>query len=224
MHVLKTNFNGNPNVGLYGLETDKHLLLGKEVITRKDEEIEKLFNKPIKRVTIAGTSLIGVFAIWANNKLIVPHIIFEEEAEELKTLGYDIVPIETKLTCLGNNILASEKAAIANPDFKEEELKTLKEAMGIPISTQTIADTEAVGSLGVIRGNKGLFHRDIRSPIIKELEKKLGIEITLGTVNMGNPYIKSGILLGKDAFIIGNQSGGPEIINADEALGFINND
>ena len=38
---------------------------------------------------------------------------------------------------------------------------------------------------------------------------------------MGVPFIGSGIVCNNHGFIIGDASGGPEIVNADEALGFI---
>ena len=38
---------------------------------------------------------------------------------------------------------------------------------------------------------------------------------------MGVPFIGSGILANSHGFVIGDASGGPEIVNADEALGFI---
>ncbi len=223
MHALILDFNGNPSVGLYGLETSEFLLLGKEVPDVHDAEIEKVFKKPIKRINIAGTGLISVFAVWNNNKLLVPSIIFDNELNDLKELGIDYDVINTELTCLGNNILASEKAVIINPQFTEDERKIIAEALGKPVIKEAVYGIESVGSIGIIRNNKGLFHRDLLDGEIKKLEKLLGIEIMTGTVNMGSPFVKSGIIVGENGFIIGSNSGGPEIANADEALGFINN-
>jgi len=44
------------------------------------------------------------------------------------------------------------------------------------------------------------------------------LNITTGTVNMGNPFVGSGILCNDKGFVIGDMSGGPEIMNAEEAL------
>ncbi|MBD3209016.1 translation initiation factor IF-6 [Candidatus Woesearchaeota archaeon] len=221
MHVAKDNVNGNPNVGLYGLVTDDYVLLGKEVPESKDKTVKAIFNKDIARITIAGTSLINVFCVWHNNTLLVPSITFDHEKEALTKLGIDYEVIETELTCLGNNILLTEKRALLNPDFKAKTVEKLKEVLRLPCEQTTIMEVEAIGSIGVIRNNKGLFHRDIPPVRVRELEKSLGVDITLGTVNMGSPYVKSGILLGEEGFLIGDTSGGPEVKNADEALGFI---
>lgn len=221
MHVHKASCNGNPNVGLYGIVTDKLTLLGKEFPEKDDDTVRDVFGKEIARITIAGTSLIGVFCVWHNNTLLIPSITFDHEIETLQELGIPYEVIRTELTCLGNNILVTEKAALINPDFTDEETAILEKALGVPCTRREVMDIEAVGGIGIAREGQGLFHRDLHPNIVQELEELLGITITLGTINMGSPYIKSGILLGKEGFLVGNTSGGPEIRNADEALGFI---
>ena len=42
-----------------------------------------------------------------------------------------------------------------------------------------------------------------------------------GSVNMGNPYVKAGIITNSNGFLIGNQSSGFEQSFVDEALGFL---
>lgn len=221
MHVHRSSCNGNPNIGLYGIITQTHTLLGKEFPDKEDATIRNVFGKEIARITIAGTSLLGVFCVWHNDKLLIPGITFDHEKEALDELKIPYEIIETDMTCLGNNILVTKKAALINPDFTSAEAKRLEKVLGVPCRRKEVMDIEAVGSIGIVRDGKGLFHRDLSPDTVKDIEEHLGITITLGTVNMGSPYIKSGILLGEKGFLIGNTSGGPEIKNADEALGFI---
>lgn len=221
MHVAILQFNGNSAVGLFGVVTDKFVLLGKEVPMIHDKEIEKALGLPIKRITLAGTSMIGVFAHWGNKTLLIPSIVFDHEIKVIEDLEISYKIIETELTCLGNNILSSDFTAIVNPNFTEEETNIISEALAVPVKRETICGVEAVGSIASIRDNKGLFHRDLLPSDVKRLEKLFKITITTGSVNMGSPYINSGIILSEKGFVIGVASGGPEITNADEALGFI---
>ncbi|MBW2983290.1 translation initiation factor IF-6 [Candidatus Woesearchaeota archaeon] len=221
MHLKRTSFNGNPNVGLYGVATDDMLLIGKEVPEDKDGMLEEVLGLPVKRVSIAGTGLLGVFCLWHDGKLLVPGITFDHELEDLEALGVAYEVIDTDLTCLGNNVLVGLKSALAHPDFTDAELSRLSDALGLPVERATIMEVESVGAVGVTKAEKGLFHRDIPPEAIKDLESQLGLDITQGTVNMGNPYVKSGVLVTNHGFIIGDASGGPEVRNADEALGFI---
>ena len=42
-------------------------------------------------------------------------------------------------------------------------------------------------------------------------------------VNMGGVQVSSGVAVNNKGFVIGTMSGGPEVMNADQALGFIDN-
>ena len=57
--------------------------------------------------------------------------------------------------------------------------------------------------------------------LIKKLEKMLGFEIGLGTINLGNPFVSSGIIANSFGFAVGEASSGFEISRVDESLGFL---
>jgi translation initiation factor 6 len=221
MHVLVTNFNGNPNLGLYGLATDKYLLIGHDTPKKLDKELKKVFKVPIHRISIAGTSLIGVFLTANKHALLIPSITFDHEKAKLDKLKIKYKTIKTKHTCLGNNILTTDKVAIINPEFPEAESKEISKLLKVKTKKMRFDEIVTPGSIGILKKDRGLFHRDLEEKDIKTIEKTLSIEVETGTVNMGNPYIKSGIINNKHGFIIGDSSGGPEIINADKSLGYL---
>ena len=70
-------------------------------------------------------------------------------------------------------------------------------------------------------GRFGLVTNEIRQKDLEHLETFLGLELTGGSVNMGSTYIASGLAVNKNGFIMGQGSGGPELINADQAFGYI---
>ncbi len=212
------SFNGMNSVGLYGLAADKYVLVGQEVREETTKELEKIFSMPVYRITIAGTSLIGVFLNYANGKLLVPSIAFESELKKLDKLGIDFEVIDTKYTCLGNNMLFGEKEGIVNPNYSESFTRKLGEKLGIKLHRMKISGIESVGSICVVGSGKGVVSNDISEEEFEEMQKILGVELTPGTINMGSEYIKSGLLVNKNGLIIGKGSGGPEIANADQAF------
>ncbi|USN45252.1 MAG: translation initiation factor IF-6 [Candidatus Woesearchaeota archaeon] len=221
MHVKPLNFSGNPTIGLYGFATDRFVILGPEVPEEIREDIERILQVPVLTTTIIGTSLVGAFLSGTEEKLLVPSIIDKKELEKLHTLPCDVFVLKTKLTCLGNNILIGKKAVLIHPEFPESIRKEIETFLGKPTQYFTYEHIEAVGSIAVINGNKGLFASILPDEELVALEKLLGVEITTGTVNKGNPFVRSGIIANKHGFVIGSLSGGPEITNADEALGFL---
>ena len=95
MHLLMTNINGNPNVGLYGFANNKYVLVGREVPAALAQEIGKVLNVPVHQISIAGTSLLGVFLAGNDHKLLVPSIAFDSELRVLDKLGIPYAVIET---------------------------------------------------------------------------------------------------------------------------------
>ncbi|RMF55913.1 translation initiation factor IF-6 [Candidatus Woesearchaeota archaeon] len=221
MHVAKTSFNGNPNIGLYAFATDDYCIVGREVQKKSIRLIEKVLKVKVYQMNLCGTSLIGVFAVANKKCLLVPDIILESEKEQLEKLKIPFKIIKTKLTALGNNIIANDKVAIVNPNFSAEEKSEIGKALGVTVKTGRIAGLEIVGSLAVHTEKGCLLHRDAEEFELNFIKDNLKVDCETGTVNMGNPYVKSGIITNNNGFLIGDQSGGPEIALVDEALGFL---
>jgi translation initiation factor 6 len=220
-HILVTNYNSNPNVGLYGFATDKYCLLGTEVPENLDSEISEVLDVPIIRMNIAGTSLLGVFLNGNNKCLLVPKIAFQNELDVLDKHKIKYKLIDTKLTCLGNNMICNDKGCVVSSEYGEKEVKAFKDALKVDVVKTEIAELNTLGSLAVHTKKGILCHHEILEHEAELLKKVLKVEVFTGTVNMGVPFIGSGILCNNKGFIIGDASGGPETVNADEALGFI---
>jgi translation initiation factor 6 len=221
MHVLKTDFNGNPNVGLYGYCSNEYCILGTEVPKKKAVQIEKVLKVPVHQMTMCGTSLIGVFLAGNSSTLLVPEIAFDYELKKLDRLEINYKVIKARLTALGNNLLCNDKGCLASPGFSAEQKKRIRQALGVSLKPGKIAGLETVGSLAVLNNAGCIVNRDITRPEKKYLEDLLGVPSFQSTVNMGSPYIRSALLCNDNGFIIGDASSGHEIVNVEESLGFL---
>ncbi len=221
MHLLKANFNGNPNVGLYGFATDSYCLLSKEVNKKLVKQIEEVLKVPVHQIDICGTSLIGAFLAGNSNSLLVPSIAFDSELEQLKKLKIPFTVIDTKHTALGNNILCNDNGCLLSTDFKKEEVEAIQKVLVVPTERGNIADLRIVGACGTSNTKGCVLHRDASDEDVKLIESLLKVRCETGTVNLANPYIKSAIIANSNGFIIGDLSGGPEINHIDEVLGFL---
>ncbi len=221
MHVATSSVNGNPSVGLYAYATDEYCILGPEA-GDLEPLISKVLKVPVIVTTIAGTSMCGVFLAGNNNRLLVPEIIFDNELELLKSKGLSISMFRTKHTALGNTIVSNDKGAFVGPMYSESEISFLQEELGVPVTQGRIADIEVVGSCVAQNKRGALIHRDaslFEQDMIADTLKLTAVDV--GSVNLGVPYVKSGIIANAQGFIIGDLSGGPEITHADQAMGFL---
>jgi translation initiation factor 6 len=221
-HIVLTDINGNPNIGLYGFATDKYCLLGKQVPAAIVRKISKALQVPAYTIQLCGTSLIGVFCTGNSNNLLVPNIAFPEEIEELKKLNIPVTVIDTKLTALGNLILCNNQGCLASPDFSSDVKKRIRQALNVTLHPGTVAGLNIVGSSAVANNKGCLIHKDATEEEIAEIESLLGITCTTGTMNMASPFVRAGVIANAHGMVVSDVSGGPEITNADEALGFLN--
>ncbi|MFW5746389.1 MAG: translation initiation factor IF-6 [Nanoarchaeota archaeon] len=224
VHVYRTNFSGNPNVGLFAFATDRFCLVGASVTDENVSQLEEVLGVPVHRITIAGTSLVGVFVSGTADKILVPSIIFEHELKELKELGIDYAVIETTLTALGNNVVVNAKAALVNSDMEKAAIDAISSALGVCVEKGRIYDQDTVGSCLCLTSRGGIIHRDASDQQIDAFSDLFGVTIDIGTVNHGVPQVSSGIIANKNGFLIGRQSTGIEVSNVDELLGFLGDD
>ncbi len=219
-HVVLGSVHDNPNIGLYGFATDSYCLLGAELPPSLVRKISAALQVPAYTVQICGTSLVGVFCAGNNRCLLVPKIAFPEEITYLESLGINVKVINSKLTAFGNLILATDRGCLVSPDFGADTKKQIRKALSVPLHPGTIAGLNIVGSAAVANASRCLIHRDASEEEIKEVESLLGSTCQTGTMSMGSPFVRTGIIANSKGFVASEASGGPEITNADEALGF----
>jgi translation initiation factor 6 len=218
MHVIKTSFRGNPNVGLYIYVTDTYCLVGPEIAEDEYPRLEKVFEVPVHRCTIAGTGLLGVFMAGNNKHTLVPGIITGRERQLLEKLHIPFTIIETDLTALGNNILVNDNGCLISDEYPEAERKAIEKALGLKAKPIRIGELPIIGSCAVANNKGCLLHRGAQEFELEMIQDTLGVPVTKGTLNLGNPYVKGGCAANSKGMIVGDLSGGPEIVNAEEAL------
>ena len=218
MAVIKANVNGNPNVGLFGVVVGDKLLFGEKI--RQNKLFEKTLGCELIRMKIAGTDLPGVMTFAHKNKLLIPHIVFEQEKQVLEKHNIDYEVIHTNTTCLGNTIVATKTGAIVSTEFEQEEVEQIQNALGVPCKQRDFLDITTPGAIILVKGDKAIVHKDLNDEDADFIEQTLGVSVEPATVNLGSPYLRAGILLSDKGMIVGDQSGGPEIVNIDNALGF----
>lgn len=225
VHVIKLDFNNNPNIGFYGIATDKFCLLGKSVPQKYIKKIEEALSVPVVKVNVYGTSLLGIFLVGNSKSLLVPSVARKREVEEIKkklsSYDVEVQVLDSKENALSNNILVNDEVGVISKTFSKEEAEKIKEWLDVEIIKADLANSKVPGSAGVLTNKGGVFHLDIEEKQIKRLENLVGFKIGIGSVNMGNPWVRSGVIANSNGFLIGDLSSGYEIARIDESLGFI---
>jgi translation initiation factor 6 len=223
-HFAKIDFNGDPNIGLFGFATDSYCLLGasNKKIAKRTKNILQV---PEYHCRFLSTDLAGIFSTGNSKGIIVPETIEDEELEHLKKIsktifgGNRILSIKTTYA-LGNLILLNDNGIIISPLIKKER-KNIEDFFSIPCEVSTIAKLNVVGTLAIATNRGCLSHPHTTKKELELLERVLKVPINIGTVSFGSPFSGAGVIANSNGFLVGESTSGIEMGRIDEALGFI---
>lgn len=212
MLIEKYDYRGDINIGLYAIATNEYLIVPREF------KEKNFFPQEAVETRIAGTRLIGLFTAGNSNCLLLPDSVKEREKKKLEKAGIPVHVIENNENALGNLILANDKGAVISEKLSDEK-EEIAEALEVPVETGEIAGIANPGSCGVANKNGVLIHRDSSEEEAEHVKNVLKVDkVDISTVNMGSPYIGSGIVSNDEHFLVGSDTTGPEIGRIDRIL------
>ncbi|NJE85683.1 translation initiation factor IF-6 [Thermococcus sp. CX2] len=227
MHIEKLDFENSPYLGVYGVATDRVVLIREGLGEKKLEVLREVLKVPLIETSIMKSRIIGIFAVGNSNAIVVPYYVWDSELEhiqnELKEHGIDMIiePFQSTLTAFGNLILVNDRAALVSAKFTREDAKKLEDILGVEVERGIIGDYHAVGSVGVVTNRGGLVHPEATDEELEWLRDLFKVDIYVGTANMGVPFVGSCMLANSHGVVVGHLTTGPEIVKIEEALGFL---
>ena len=133
--IIQVDIVGNSSIGLFGLATEKYVILPQGTKHDAQKQIEANLRVPSVITSLAGTVLIGTFCAGNSNGLLVPNIITEQELETL-TINLPevtITEIDHKYTALGNIIVKNEKYALVHPRLSKEIMQMISDTLMVEV-------------------------------------------------------------------------------------------
>lgn len=212
MSVERYNYEGDTNIGFYATVTSEY------AVYPYDFKRKEFFDLPNAVTRIAGTQLVGLFTAGNSNCLLVPETVKDIEEKKLEENGINYHILETKENALGNLILVNDKGALVSERLRDQK-KEIENALEVPVTVGKIAGVKNVGVCGVANENGVLLHRAASEEEAEKAMEALDVEkVDIGTINMGSPYISSGILCNDTEFLVGEDTTGPELGRIDRIL------
>ena len=214
---LKTNFAGDPNIGLYGFATDKYCLLG--TWGKEAKKVKDALNVKVINAFLMEMPFLSLFSVGNSSGIIVPDIIEKHEIKELKK-HLEVNTIKTKYTCLGNLMVMNDNGIILAPVFRRKKTE-IEKAFSLPAAVTKIGGSNVIGNLAIATNKGCLVTPKIKDNEKKIIEETLQVPVDIGTVSFGSFYVKSGIIANSHGFVVSNRSSGIEMGKINEALGFL---
>ncbi len=216
MKFIRANFNGDPNIGLYGFASDSYCLLGNQ--PKHGRKMEEMLKAKIKSAQIAGTELVGLFAAGNSSGIILAKIIEARELKEIKkALGINVFVIKAKETAIGNLLLCNDKGCIISGRLKKYG-KDIAEILDCETAVGKVAGLHIVGSAAIATNKGCLCHRETEEGELKLIEEILKVKADIGSIG-GSPFVKAGIIANSHGVVVSDEASGPELQRIDEVLG-----
>ncbi|MFZ3077784.1 MAG: translation initiation factor IF-6 [Candidatus Aenigmatarchaeota archaeon] len=216
MKFIRTNFNGDPNIGLYGFASDGYCLLGN--LPKHRQKMEEYLKVKISAAQMAGTELAGIFAAGNSNGILVSKIADAREVKEIKkALGINVLVIKAKATAIGNLVVCNDKGCIISSMLKKFG-KDIAEALDCETAVGKVAGLHIVGSAAVATNKGCLCHRDAGEDELKGIEELLKVKTDIGSIG-GSPFVKAGIIANGSGIVVSEEASGPELQRIDEVFG-----
>lgn len=214
---FRANFNGDPNIGMYGLATDRYCLLGAMVAHKVIQKIKDTLKVDVLRSTVCDVELTGLFAAGNSNGIILSRIVDNYDVANIKKLGINVKVINSAETALGNIILCNDKGCLISGSLKKFR-KDISDVLGCEVETGRIAGMDIVGSCAVANSTGCLCHREATEEELKRIEEMLKVRVDVGSVTYGTPYIKSGIIVNSNGALVSEPTTGAELGRISEVL------
>ncbi len=218
MVVSVADFNGDPNIGLYAKANNELAITGVEAPAKFVRKLEKTLNVDVVKTSIGGTSLVGVFTVFKGKQLIVSNIITSEEQDFLKSVGVRFKVLNLGLTAIGNNLVLSKKAVIANPEFSLSDVRLINKTLELPVRRYSIAGFKVPGSVVVVNNEKAGVTPLATSHDYKLLKSILGVNAEELTVNQGSGFVTSGLVFNEQGVLASNKCFGFELARIEQVL------
>ncbi len=215
-----SHYNGNPYVGVYCAANEELGFVPRDVSENLVNDIKVALNVQIIKCNIAGTNLIGSLLSMNSFGAVVSNMTTDTEVEYLSRY-ISVYRIQDKVNASGNNILANDNGAIANPDLAKKTVRSIEETLGVEVVQSAIAEHNTVGSVCVATNKGVLCHPATRPEEMEIIRQAFKVPAAIGTLNYGAPMVGACMIANSKGAAIGYKSTPIELGRVEDALDLI---
>lgn len=217
------DYKGSWNVGAYALATDKFAIFGDGFRPKIIREAREVLRVPIIIQNIMDEPIVGILAAANSNGILVPPQITNEEKKSLEEqTGVVVEPLSFKTyeNALGNILLVNDKVVLIHSDLAKRNkviLKKIEDVLDVEVIDYNFS-FPIMGTVAVANNRGVLTHPSLKDEELEFIKNTLGLRVGKGTVNMGSPYVRSGLIVNSHGFLAGLKTSGLEMQRIYEIL------
>ena len=220
MAISTGDILGHAQVGVYLSVVDKVLFHPRSLHDAAIEELQSAFDLEMYPFLVGGSSLLGSLLTGNDKGIAVADIATEDDLDELTSFS-DVVVMESGVNAAGNLMVCNAHGAVVSPVVPQGGVEMISEVLGVDAIRSKVAGHDTVGSMLVANGNGVLAHPDVSRSEAESIESVMKVQVMVGTVTFGSPYVGAGCAASDTHALVGSGSTGPELNRIEDALGLI---
>lgn len=213
----RASFYKNPYLGLYLATSDKLTLLPSNAHDKLVEQAARVLETDTVSLFIDESPILGIYCALNSTGVLVPTFASKKEQKTLKAAGLNVCTISEQFSP-GNCVLVNDKAALVHPHMEPADRKKIADHLNVEVFSQQVTGIPTVGSINVVTNRGLLAYNDVSEEELKLMERFFGVRGGLGTVNLGSPFVRLGLIANAKGALVGDRSSGPELQRVYESL------
>ncbi len=210
----------SPNIGIFLRANDRFLLVPKGLAQTKSDKLCQSLQVTAVPSSIGESRLLGALSAMNSNGVLVSRLAEEVEVSEIRAAtGMNVSRLESKMTAVGNLVVANDRCALVSPALDARTVSQVKDVMGTEVMRTPIGEYHQVGSFVVATNSGAAVYPGLDEKEVGRLSSALGVDAYPTSVNRGVPYVASGLIANSKNAIAGSQTTGPELVFITRALG-----
>ncbi|HZY91457.1 MAG TPA: translation initiation factor IF-6 [Thermoplasmata archaeon] len=217
MPVSRTLFAGSPYLGVYLRVGEHGGILPPSTPAALERDLVRLFATSFVRTTVMDAEIVGTLVALNAHGIVVGDEIDPGEREALETLA-PVTVVRVRQNALGNNVLSNDHGAVVHPEFSEDAVGRISEALQVPAQRGTVAGLGTVGMAAIATNRGVVVHPRATESELKVLETVLQVPVHKSTANFGVPIVGACVVANSRAFFAGKPTTPVEIAHLQEGL------
>ncbi|MBI1973389.1 translation initiation factor IF-6 [Candidatus Micrarchaeota archaeon] len=214
MGLTKAVLRGSPHLGVFCAANDNHAFVPLSAPKSFDDRLRESLGVDVVRTTMMNSNLIGTFVACNSRIAFLPADAEKRELNAFKEAFGEVVLVGGGFNALGNLISMNDSGIACSPAIIREV------AGSVECEPARIAGSDLTGS-AVFATNAGfLCHHDATQAEVEKLESLFKSKGNIGTVNFGDPFVRSGLIGNRHGIVAGSRTSGPEMARIDNSFVF----
>ena len=210
----------SPNIGVFLKGNDRFLLVPKGLAQTKTDKLCDGLGVTAVPTSIGESRLLGALASMNSNGILVSRLAEESEISEIEhATGINVSRLDSKLTAVGNLVVANDRCALVSPALEAGAVSQVKDVLGTEVERVPIGEYHQVGSFVVATNGGAAVYPGLDEKEVERIGEMLGVDAYPTSVNSGVPYVASGLVANSKNAVAGSQTSGPELVFITRALG-----